>query len=63
MLSIEDKSILVEFEEVERSSPSPHKTIRNQVIYSSRDLEILKVYSRPILSDFGEARFSSSLGK
>ncbi|KAJ5461176.1 protein kinase [Penicillium daleae] len=42
MLSIEDKLILVEFEEVERSSPSSYKIIRNQVIYSSRDLEILK---------------------
>lgn len=64
MLSVEDESILVNFEEAERSSPSPspRKIIRDRVIYPSRDLGIPKVHGRPILSDFGEARFSSSLG-
>ncbi|KAJ5900246.1 protein kinase [Penicillium subrubescens] len=63
MLSVEDESILVDFEEAERSSPSPRKIVGDRVIYSSRDLGIPKVHGRPILSDFGEARFSSSLGK
>lgn len=63
MLSVEDESILVDFEEAEKSNPSHRKTDGDRVIYSSRDLGIPKVHGRPILSDFGEARFSSSLGK
>ncbi|PIG85343.1 serine/threonine protein kinase [Aspergillus arachidicola] len=63
LLSVEDESILVDFEEAERSSPGPRKIIGDRVIYSSRDLGMPKVHGRPILSDFSEARFSSSLGK
>jgi hypothetical protein len=63
MLSVEDKLILVNFKEVEKTSPSPCKIVKDRVIYSSRDLEILKVYGRPILSDFREARLCLSLGK
>lgn len=63
MLSVEDESILVNFEEAEKTSPSPCKIVGDRVIYSSRDLGIPKVHGRPILSDFGEARFCSSLGK
>lgn len=63
MLSVEDESILVDFEEAERSSPSPRKIVGDRVIYSSRDLGIPKVHGRPVLTDFGEARFSSCLGK
>lgn len=63
MLSVEDESILVDFEEAEKTSPSPCKIVEDRVIYSSRDLEIPKVHGRPILSDFGEARLCSSLGK
>jgi len=63
MLSVEDESILVDFEEAERSSPSHRKIVGDRVIYASRDLGIPKVHGRPILSDFREARFSSSLGK
>lgn len=63
MLSVEDESILVNFEEAEISNPSNRKIIGDRVIYSSRDLGIPKMHGRPILSDFGEARFSSSLGK
>ncbi|KAJ6150677.1 protein kinase [Penicillium chermesinum] len=63
MLSVEDESILSEFEEAEKSSPSPRKIDGDRVIYSSRDLGIPKVHGRPILADFGEARFISTLGK
>ncbi|KAJ5682377.1 protein kinase [Penicillium macrosclerotiorum] len=52
MLTMEDDSILVDFEEAERSTPSPRKMIGDRVIYSSRDLGIPKVHGRPILSDF-----------
>ncbi|KAJ5948102.1 protein kinase [Penicillium verhagenii] len=62
MLSVEDESILVAFDEAERSSPSPRKIVDDRVIYLSRGLEIPKVHGRPILANFGEARFSSSLG-
>ncbi|OGM49815.1 protein kinase [Aspergillus bombycis] len=63
MLSVEDESILVAFEEAEKSSSSPRKVVGDRVIYSSRDLQIPRVHGRPILADFGEARFSWSLGK
>lgn len=63
MLSVEDESILVDFEEAEKASPSARKVIGDRLIYSSRDLAIPKVHGRPILADFGEARFSSSLGE
>ncbi|RAK98805.1 putative serine/threonine protein kinase [Aspergillus ibericus CBS 121593] len=62
MLSVEDESILVDFEEAEKSDPSPRKVIGDRVIYSSRKLGIPKIHGRPILSDFGDARFISSLG-
>lgn len=63
MLSVEDESILVDFEDAERSSPSPRKVVGDRVTYLSRDLGIAKVHGRPILSDFGEARVISNLGK
>lgn len=63
MLNVENKSILVDFEELDMSSPSPRKIIRDRAIYSSRDLGIISVHSRFILSDFGEARFGTSVGK
>ncbi|KAJ6036014.1 serine/threonine protein kinase [Penicillium herquei] len=62
MLSVEDKSILLDFDEAESCNPSPCKIVANRVIYSSRKLGIPKVHGRPILSDFGEARFSSQTG-
>lgn len=63
MLSVEDESILVDFEEAERSNPSHRKILGDRVIYTSRDLGIPKIHGRPILSDFGEARFSACIGK
>ncbi|KAJ6024953.1 serine/threonine protein kinase [Penicillium herquei] len=63
MLGVEDESILVDFEEAEISNPSPRKAVDGRVIYASRDLGIPKIHGRPILSDFGETRFSSTLGK
>ncbi|KAJ5718676.1 protein kinase [Penicillium malachiteum] len=63
MLGVEDESILVDFEEAEISKPSPRKVVDGRVIYASRDLGIPKIHGRPVLSDFGQARFSSTLGK
>ena len=62
MLSVEDQSILLDFEETERCNPSPCKVIGDRAIYSSRKLGIPKVHGRPVLSDFGEARFRSQVG-
>lgn len=63
MLSVEDQSILLDFEEEEQCNPSPCKVVENRVIYSSRKLGIPKVRGRPVLSDFGEARFKSRVDR
>ncbi|KAI2786069.1 hypothetical protein POX_h09835 [Penicillium oxalicum] len=62
MLNIEDNSILVHFEEAEISNPSPRKVVGNRAIYRSRNLGTPKKHGRPVLSDFGEARFGSESG-
>lgn len=62
MLNIEDESILVDFEEAEISNPSPRKVVGDRAIYHSRKLGIPKKHGRPVLSDFGEARFGSKSG-
>ncbi|CEJ60619.1 hypothetical protein PMG11_09188 [Penicillium brasilianum] len=62
MLNIEDESILVDFEETEISNPSPRKVVEDRVIYESRRLGIPRKHGRPVLSDFGEARFGSESG-
>ncbi|KAE8407007.1 protein kinase [Aspergillus pseudonomiae] len=62
MLNIEDESILVDFEKAEISNPSPRKVVGDRVIYHSRNLGIPKKHGRPVLSDFGEARFGSESG-
>ncbi|KAI0693722.1 putative CDK4/6 [Cytidiella melzeri] len=58
LLGIEDSDgAFEEFVAKEQSSPSPHKVVDGQhTIYISRDLEP-RSFGRPILCDFGEARF------
>lgn len=60
MLGIEDTSILTDFEEAEKSNPSPRKIVGDRVIYSSRKLRKTKQHGRPILCDLGQARFGST---
>ena len=60
MLGIDDVSILSDFEEEEKSNPSPRKITGDRVIYSSRNLKRTKQHGRPVLCDFGQARFGSS---
>ncbi|KAJ5097783.1 kinase-like domain-containing protein [Penicillium angulare] len=62
MLSIEEESILLDFENAEISSPSPRKQVQDRSIYLSRKLGIPKIHGRPVLADFGEARFGSECG-
>lgn len=56
-LKIEDDSILKEFESAELTNPSPRKINGDRIIYESRGLRQPKMFGRPILCDFGEARF------
>ncbi|KAB8275936.1 kinase-like domain-containing protein [Aspergillus minisclerotigenes] len=62
MLNVEDESILVDFENAEMSDPSPRKIVGNRTIYCSRKLKTPKNHDRPVLADFGEARFGSDTG-
>ncbi|KAJ5803907.1 uncharacterized protein N7518_000210 [Penicillium psychrosexuale] len=60
LVGIEDESVLTEFEEGEKYNPSPQKVVGNRVIYASRELKTTDNYGRPILCDFGQARFGST---
>jgi hypothetical protein len=59
MFTIDDETLLTEFERSEREQPSPRKTIdRDRTIYGSRKLGLPKdvLWGQPVLCGFGEAR-------
>jgi serine/threonine protein kinase len=59
MLTIDDESMLAEFEEAERQEPSPRKVIDStRTIYQSRRFRFPQngLWGHPVLCDFGEAR-------
>lgn len=59
MLSVDDESILYDFEKAEAEDPSPKKVIDNiRTIYGSRKLGLPSnsLWGQPVLCDFGEAR-------
>lgn len=56
-LRVEEDSILKAFEAAELSTPSPRKIDGDRVIYESRGLKRPENFGRPVLCDFGEARF------
>lgn len=63
MLSIDDKSLLLEFERAEVEEPSPTKVIdETRTIYGSRKLGLPKdsLWGQPVLCDFGEARIGQT---
>ena len=63
MLTIEDESMLTDFEQAELENPCPRKVIDNyRTIYASRDFRRPRnhAWGHPILCDFGEARIGSS---
>lgn len=60
MMAVEDASILADFEEKEKSNPSPRKIDGDRVIYASRKLKKTRQHGRPTLCDFGQARFGSN---
>ncbi|MCJ1399440.1 hypothetical protein MMC11_002642 [Xylographa trunciseda] len=53
---IEDDSILKDFENAELENPSPWKDVEGRAIYLTRKLGRPKVFGRPVLCDFGQAR-------
>lgn len=55
-MAIEDESILADFEEAERTDPSPRKIDGGRITHTSRELRIPRRHGRPVLCDFGEAR-------
>ena len=59
-LRIEDESILEEFERAEMNNPSSRKLSSGRVVYESRGLKRPKKSGRPVLCDFGEARFGKT---
>ncbi|KAL4891343.1 kinase-like protein [Aspergillus ambiguus] len=59
LFGIEDSSILTDFEQSEKSNPSPRKIVGDRIIYSTRKLARTTKHGRPILCDFGQARFGS----
>nr|POE64863.1 hypothetical protein CFP56_69555 [Quercus suber] len=62
MLTVDDESLLAEFETSEAEEPSPSKFIDStRTIYGSRKLGLPKdaLWGQPVLCDFGEARIGS----
>ena len=62
MLTIEDESILEDFEKEEFKHPCPRKVInKKRTIYTSRNFRHPKnhAWGHPVLCDFGEARIGS----
>ncbi len=58
LLDLDDASALEAFEEEERTSPVARKVAADRAIYLSRRIVTAgEKYGRPVLCDFGEARF------
>ncbi|KAF2243251.1 kinase-like protein [Trematosphaeria pertusa] len=63
MLTVDDESVLDDFERAETEEPSPTKVINDiRIIYSSRKLGLPRdsLWGQPVLCDFGEARIGES---
>lgn len=59
MLTVDDESMLSDFEKDELDDPSPRKVIDStRTIYGARKLRLPKdtLWGQPVLCDFGEAR-------
>jgi hypothetical protein len=61
LLGIESTSILEDFEEQELESPTARKIDGDRTIYKSRNLDNTTRPGRPVLTDFGEARFKEGV--
>ncbi|EUC50082.1 hypothetical protein COCMIDRAFT_83008 [Bipolaris oryzae ATCC 44560] len=63
MLTVDDESLLGDFEKAETNEPSPTKVINDiRIIYGSRKLGLPRdtLWGQPVLCDFGEARIGES---
>lgn len=63
MLTVNDESVLDDFERAETEEPSPTKVINDiRIIYGSRKLGLPRdsLWGQPVLCDFGEARIGES---
>ncbi|KAJ8131233.1 hypothetical protein O1611_g2390 [Lasiodiplodia mahajangana] len=63
MLTVDDESVLDDFERAETECPSPRKVINDiRIIYGSRKLGLPRdsLWGQPVLCDFGEARIGES---
>lgn len=63
MLTVDDESVLDDFERAETEDPSPTKVINDiRIIYGSRKLGLPRdsLWGQPVLCDFGEARIGES---
>lgn len=58
-MRVEDESILKDFEDEETKHPSPRQVDGDRIIYESRGLRMPSKSGRPILCDFGEARYGN----
>ncbi|GAB7357326.1 hypothetical protein MBLNU459_g8284t2 [Dothideomycetes sp. NU459] len=56
-MRVEDESILEYFEQQELEHPSARKVDGDRIVYESRGLRMPSKSGRPILCDFGEARY------
>ncbi|OSC97370.1 putative CDK4/6 [Trametes coccinea BRFM310] len=57
LFHVNDPAAFGAFEERERTNPSQRKVTADRTIYTPRGIHIRGIPGRPVLSDFGEARF------
>ena len=60
LLGLDENNILESFERDEQENPTPRKVTDKNVIYQSRELKMPNHPGRPVLTDFGEARFGQT---
>ena len=63
MLTLDDESVLLDFEKAEASDPLPSKVIDDdRTIYTSRKIGSPRdsLWGQPVLCDFGEARIGET---
>jgi serine/threonine protein kinase len=59
LLDLDDVSALEAFEKEELTSPSARKVVGDRIVYLSKEI-VTSDYGRPVLCDFGEARFGKA---
>lgn len=57
--TIEDDTLLPNFEAEELETPSPYKIVEDNYVYESRELGIPRISGDLVLIDFGESRIGA----